>query len=363
MDLYDLAVKAKGVLMSGIDPVQFAKGLRKKLVDGSNRKFGLGSFTGTAMPDTTSDIFRVFVPVNPERQRKLNCQYGHKLNIFLDSLFDYPSIIQAKLKAPGTWEQYNRLLTVQVGGCNFRCWYCYCDDALLNGMNLVYLTPEELVDRFIQQRISDNPQGLQSNVLRISGGEPFLAPELILGCLEEVRRRGLDDRIFIWTETNLSPFLKESTSGPPIIEKWVNLDKLSCFRNFALHPCVHGTSPKNLHEICKVDEKWFGGLLEGLNTLIQHKIDIYPTFSPNMCPPGDVEDLFKRLTSINKYLPLRFALIEYHLDYPSVLMRHEAQQHLTVYNKYLVIKKWNELLLKTYGMSYAEKPRQEVPLW
>jgi hypothetical protein len=91
--------------MSGIDPVQFAKAWRQKLVDRSNGKFGLGSFTGTVMPDTTSDIFRVFVPVNPERQRKLNCKFGHKLNIFLDSLFDYPTIIQAKLESHGTWEQ------------------------------------------------------------------------------------------------------------------------------------------------------------------------------------------------------------------------------------------------------------------
>jgi uncharacterized Fe-S cluster-containing radical SAM superfamily protein len=256
----------------------------------------------------------------------------------------------------------NRLLTVQVGGCNFRCWYCYCDDALLKGKNLAYLTPKELVDRFIQQRINDYSQGMQSNVLRISGGEPFLAPELILGCLKEIKRRGLDDRIFIWAETNLSPFLKESNSSPPIVETWVNLDEFAGFRNFALHPCVHGTSPENLREITKVDSKWFDGLLEGFKTLIQRKIDIYPTFSPNMCPPRDVEGLFQKLSSIHEYLPLRFALIEYHLDYPSVFMRHEAQQHLTVYNKYLVIKKWNELLLKTYGLSYAEKPRQEIPL-
>jgi uncharacterized Fe-S cluster-containing radical SAM superfamily protein len=348
--------------MTGIDAIQSAKGWRQKLVDRENRRFGLGSFTGTVMPDAISDIFRVFVPVNTERQRKLNCQYGHRLNIFLDSLFDYPTIIQTKLGVYGTWEQYNRLLTVQLGGCNFRCWYCYCDDSLLNGKNLIYLTPEELADKFVEQRTKDHSLGMQSNVLRISGGEPFLAPELILGCLEEIKRRRLDDRVFIWTETNLSPFLKESGSDRSLVENWIDLDSISSFRNFAVHPCVHGTTPENLHEIAKIDSRWFDGLLDGLKTLIQHKIDIYPTFSPNMCPPDDVESFFRRLLSINKNLPLRFALIEYHLDYPSVFMRLDAQQHKIVYNKYLVIKKWNELLLETYGMSYAEKPRQDVPL-
>ena len=349
--------------MTGIDAYQFAKGLREKLVNQANGKFGFASFTGTAMLDTLSDLFRVFTPVSPERQRKLNSQYGHKLNIFLDSLFDYPTIMKYRLHVQGSWEQYNRLLTVQVGGCNFRCWYCYCDDVLLNGQNLTYLNATELVDRFIQQRISDHSQGMLTNVLRISGGEPFLAAELILGCLKEIKKRGLDDKLFVWTETNISPFLKDPVSGMTLVENWVNLEEFAVFKNFAVHPCIHGTSPENLYEITKIDSKWFDGLLKGLETLIQHNIDIYPTLSPNMCPPKDVEGIFNKLRAINEYLPLRVALIEYHLDYLSVFMRKDALEHVILYNKYIVIKKWNDLLLKTYGLSYAEKPRQEVPLW
>lgn len=304
------------------------------------------------------------MPVSPDRQRKLNNQYGHKLNIFLDSLFDYPTIIQAKLKAKGSWELFNRLLTVQVGGCDFRCWYCYCDDSLLNGNNLLYVNPKDLIDKFLEQRTADSVQGVQSNVLRISGGEPFLAVELILGCLEELRRRRLDEKIFVWTETNLSPFLTAPKETKSLLEKWgVNLQRFAEFKNFAVHPCIHGTSPANLKEVTKLDEKWFDGLLKGFKCLIDNKIDVYPTISPNMSSPDDVSSIFGKLRSINEYLPLRVALIEYHLDYPTVFKRKGTELHTTVYNKYLFINRWNDLLLKNYQLSYAEKPRHEVPLW
>jgi len=348
--------------MKGIDALKSAEGWRRKLVDEPNRKYGLASFSGTMMPDAISDIFRVFTPVSIDRQRKLNMQFGHKFNIFLDSLLDYPTIIQSKLGIYGAWEQYNRLVSVQLGGCNFRCWYCYCDDRLLTGKNLVYLTPEELVKQFLEQRVKDLELGLPSNVLRISGGEPFLAPDMILSCLEEIKRLRLDERIFVWSETNLSPFLKPAGSEKSLAENWVDLNKISSFKNFALHPCVHGITPENLYETTRIDSKWFEGLLNGLKILIQHKIDIYPTFGSNMCPPNHVESFFKRLLSINKNLPLRFALVEYHLDYPSVSARPDAQKHETLYNKYLAIQKWNDLLQDTYGLSYAEKPRHDVPL-
>jgi uncharacterized Fe-S cluster-containing radical SAM superfamily protein len=348
--------------MKGIDALQSAIGWRRKLVDESGGKYALADFSYTMMPDVISNIFRVFTPVSVDRQRKLNTQFGHKFNIFLDSLFDYPTIIQAKLGSYGSWEQYNRLVSVQLGGCNFRCWYCYCDDCLLKGEKLVYLTAEELVNRFFEQHKKDLTLGMPTNVFRISGGEPFLAPDLISSCLEEIKKRRMDNRIFVWSETNLSPFLKQQGSERSLAEEWADLSTISSFKNFALHPCVHGISPENLYETTHVDGKWFEGLIDGLKILIQHKVDIYPTFSSNMCPPESVEDFFHKLLSINKNLPLRFALIEYHLDYPTVMARSEAQKHETIYNRYLVLQKWNELLQATYGLSYAEIPRHDVPL-
>lgn len=349
--------------MKGIDALYSAVGWRKRLVDESNKKYGIASLIGTMMPDVISDIFRVFIPVNPDRNRKLNTQYGHKLNIFIDSLFDYPTIIQSKLETYGRWEQYNRLLSTQLGGCNFRCWYCYCADDLLKGRNVVFLTAEELINRFIEQRRKDFTLGIESNILRISGGEPFLAPDLILSCLEKIKELRLENRVFVWSETNLSPFLKEPNSQNSLAEKWADLDKISRFKNFALHPCLHGITPENLYENSNIDSRWFDGLVNGLKILIQYKIDIYPTFSSNTCPPDHVDELFKKLLSINKNLPLRFALIDYHLDYPTILRRTQAQEHKTVYNKYMLISKWNELIQSQYGLSYAEVPRHQVPLW
>lgn len=357
--------------------------MRQRLIDRSQaiKRYGVSTFSGTQMrryydsgliPD---DFFRVFNPVKPEKKRRLNPVYDPDFDMYFDTLMDYPTVIQGKMG--GRWEQYNRMIAVQVAACTpFDCWHCYLDEELKRGKLCTFVTAAQLVDSFIQQRERDRQAGLEDNVLRITGGEPFLLPDLILDCLSEIKGRGLDKEVFIWTETNLSPFLKRAGSARSIVEEWLaeegkSLSELAQYKNFCVHPCLHGISKQNMEWITRaVDPECFEGLLEGLRILIEYGIDIYPTFGANMSPPELLPEIFSKMVSIHRNLPLRFALINYELNYEQVLLRMKtnSQRYSMVYNKDLVIALWDELIRKEYTgvygpmVGYATIPRHLVSL-
>ena len=52
-------------------------------------------------------------------------------NVFRDSLFDYPTIINHKMEG-SSWKMYNYLLAIHVPACTYNCWHCYVMDESKN---------------------------------------------------------------------------------------------------------------------------------------------------------------------------------------------------------------------------------------
>jgi uncharacterized Fe-S cluster-containing radical SAM superfamily protein len=236
---------------------------------------------------------------------------------------------------------------------------------MLSDGRIEYATASQLVDAFLDQKKA-NEEGsgekIPTNVIRVTGGEPFLEPDLILGILKDLKDKGMSKEIFVWTETNLSPFIREA-SGEPLLKSWVDLDELATFGNFAIHPCLHGIDPSSYHSITNCDPYYFDGILDGLKTLLDYKFDIYPTFGSNVSPPPMIPYIFKRLKEINKNLPQRFGLIDFELYYPPAATRiANSMKPEQIYNKVVVISEWSKLLRNEYGESYPSKPRHLVTL-
>ncbi|MHC1623681.1 MAG: radical SAM protein [Candidatus Methanospirareceae archaeon] len=312
--------------------------------------------------------FRRFQPVKEERYRRTNIEAG--FDFYTDSLMDYPSIIQYKVG--GSWTSYNMLIAVHVPLCPYKCWHCFNDKKLLSPENAEWVTAKELVDAFCKQRTFDKEREVESNVLRITGGEPFLVPDLILECLQELKRQLPNDKVFLWTETDLWPFIAED--GESFVEQLTIekggvtlrvLEELAKYQNLAVHPCLHGLDDRNIREITSRQDLSLKQLLEGLKILLKYRIDIYPTFGSNLSPPEDIAKLFEELYALDRYLPLRFALVQYDLDYPEVERRLTEQQKdrkCTLYSKYTSLRIWNNLLMKHYNIGYAVIPRHLVAL-
>jgi|GEM_PF-3184259 len=322
----------------------------------------------------THPIFRVFVPAKPSRDRKLNINLQDNFDPYSDSLLDYPSIIGYKLKK--SWQFFNRHICVHLPLCPNNCWHCYVPKELYADRNLNLdkeekhyekLTSEEIVEYFFKQKDFDGNIGKYSNVLRITGGEPFLLPELILECLEKISESKYKDQVFLWTETNLEPFVGDFIEE---IGKKIGKDILEELKkyksNFAVHPCFHGLDKdefdtitgKNYH--LTLDQQ-----MKGMQKLVSKGIDVYPTIGSNVCNPANLESFFKKLRDISPELPLKVALVDYKVDYdpvPGRFKEEERAKNTNIYSRFASIRIWNQLLLDTYGVGYGVIPRHLISL-
>lgn len=356
--------------------------------DGTKEYLIISNFGHSSVASESGFIkkyFRIFTPVKPYKGRKLNSIYGGSFNPFKDTLMDYPTIVQHKLGKVGTsgWENWNRLVSLHITRCPLDCWHCYIDECLKSNCNICtarkycdentkvkigikedWFSARKIVDGFIEQRNLDKVKGLSSNILRITGGEPFLAPELLLQILEELKSRQLHKEVFLWTETNLIPLIAQDNDETIVSDELLN--KLAAYHNFCVHPCFHGLNEHNFEEITGQMMDNFDLLLNAFKRLLDAGIDIYPTFGSNMTSPEDVECFYNKISQINELLPLRFCLIEYDLDYRPVKWRrknipHFANKHGKVYDRFQTIERWGELLKNT-EYKYADIPRHLVPI-
>lgn len=345
-----------------------------------------GSSSVASEPGSIEKYFRIFTPVKPYKGRKLNLVYGGAFNPFKDTLMDYPTIVQYKLGKVGTldWGNFNRLISLHISRCPLSCWHCYVDECLKShcdicieqtycdqnrkvkiGIKEDWFSAKKIVDDFVKQRSLDKKRGLLSNILRITGGEPFLAPELLLEILDELKSRQLDKEVFLWTETNLVPLIVQDNDETIVSDELLN--RLTAYHNFCVNPCFHGLSESNFQDITGRRMDNFNLLLNAFKRLFDAGIDIYPTFGSNMSSPRDVECFYNRVSQMNELLPLRFCLIEYDLDYKPIKcrrenIRHFAKKHEKVYDRFQIIERWDKLLRKNTKYEYGDIPRHLVPM-
>lgn len=94
-----------------------------------------------------------------------------------------------------TFNDFNRVFTIQVPGCNLHCKGCYVDRDLIDGKNAEYVDPARIITTFIKTM-----GGV--GVLRFSGGEPFLDYTAIILLIKEiVKNPGCNP--YLWIDTNL----------------------------------------------------------------------------------------------------------------------------------------------------------------
>jgi len=176
------------------DELRELRAVMVRKVNGEKKYRVVADFSKSHMAEIAKGIrwrsFRPFVPYKPTSNRMLNACYGGSFESELHTLMDYPTIVSGKLG--GSWEKYNRLISLHVAGCPLHCWHCYVDECLVKACGRCVferanqckeygrreeegVTAEEVVDNFLEQRKFDEKIGdvIPANILRITGGEPF----------------------------------------------------------------------------------------------------------------------------------------------------------------------------------------------
>lgn len=147
---------------------------------------------------------------------------------------DYPVFPQpyqlAQYLFGGTWNCYNSVFIVQVAACPLRCWYCYVPQELMSGLEQAdgvelgrWFSAEEIIEMWHESG--------ESKVLRISGGEPTLAPELLVELIDRME----EEKGLLWIDTNLATgdaFLDAYKSSVAALEYHPNVALSGCFKGF-----------------------------------------------------------------------------------------------------------------------------------
>lgn len=108
---------------------------------------------------------------------------------------EFPEPYQvAQFSCGGTWNDYNAPLAIQVGLCNLDCRWCFVDDKLKKCEIGAYFSAKDIIN--LWKNVEDR------GILRVTGGEAFLAPEFLIEIGKELKQLNSKSR-FLWIDTNL----------------------------------------------------------------------------------------------------------------------------------------------------------------
>jgi len=273
--------------------------------------------------------------------------------------FQNPAYSAAK-KMKGDPKDFNRVFASQFSGCTYACNFCYVPSEV-NAANSTFgkfFSPKEIIDYFLKARKKSTEP---INVLRLTGGEITIIPEVIVDVYSELERRGLDE-VYVWNDTNLSTtkYIENIESELKDIMKRNNVGVVGCFK---------GTTKEDFSELTGADEKFYENQFETAKLIMGWKTDFY-SYLPALVYENNIEiktnEFFERLRELNKNLPLRVEMLVIK-EYPGALMnmREKAKQGrpMPTTDQRKVFDLWhNKLLPKHYSKDMLNKFCCEIPL-
>lgn len=193
-----------------------------------------------------------------------------------------------------------RAQVFQNAVCNWRCWYCYVPYQLLAGSrnHSEWLSPSQLIDLYLDQL--EPP-----SIIDLTGGQPDLTPEWVPWMMAELRSRGLERSVYLWSDDNLSNdyFWRYLTDS--------NRELVSSFHNYGRVCCFKGFNAESFTFNTRAAPELFDRQFDLMRRLLMLGIDLYAYATFTTPIPHGIDDSMKRfvdrLQELDANLPLRIA--------------------------------------------------------
>jgi len=273
--------------------------------------------------------------------------------------FQNPSY-SAAYSLNGDPRNYSKVFTIQIAGCDYDCNYCYVPKELnvANPKLGKYFSAKEIISHFLTARKNSKEP---MNVVRISGGNPTLIPEIIIDIYNEIENRKLSG-VYIWIDSNLSTaeYLEDLGDEIKNILKQKNVGVVGCFK---------GTCKEDFSIITGVKPEYYKSQFETARWFISCGADFY-AYLPALVYENNVEEklraFIENLKEINKNLPLRTEVLEI-IDYPWAKLNFERAEKLgralPKTDQRIIFDLWhNKLLSQFYTLEDLNKYCCQVPL-
>lgn len=224
----------------------------------------------------------------------------------------------------------------QNAACNWRCWYCFVPFELLsaNPKHSAMLSCKELMELYLAEEKT-------APMMDLSGGQPDLVPEWVPWMMQELTQRQLQDKIYLWSDDNLSNDFFWKYLSPKEIEL------VAAYQNYGRVCCFKGFDEESFSFNTLAEPNLFTNQFQLFNRLLRLGIDLYAyvTFTtPNQKSiSNNLPYFLDALQRIDVNLPLRTIPLEVQVFSP-VLSRMNEEKRNAITNQWLAIELWQKEL-------------------
>lgn len=320
-------------------------GIRSRAVDPTNQRIRLALLTGSKQEEDLTD------PANCSGWGRLRHFPAEPDGLWPPNLL--PALVAAKALECSSSDT-SRTQLFQIAACNLRCWYCFVDRDLLDCApeRSRLVSPTDMVEQFMQ---TERPP----KVVVLSGGNPGLAPEWALWTLRAMKNAGIADRVFLWSDDNLTVSLYSEVLMPR------ELDELSSHRGYGAVGCFKGFDVDSFAFNTGAASSLFGTQFEVFASLRSFLPNVYgyvTLTTPHLRNLHDrICDFVDRLQQVDANLPLRVMPLRIREDYAPTRKRMTPEREHAVHClQHEVLAAWLAELANRFPSSLLELPIARV---
>jgi uncharacterized Fe-S cluster-containing radical SAM superfamily protein len=320
-------------LLNVIDTEKFSAHLRERGLQSIEKKVLVTNFHGSKQQQDFT------VPANCEGFGRIH----HFKRQQASSWPDNPLPIDPAAKALGLGDVGAIEAQVfQNAICSWRCWYCFVDFDLLsaNPKFSEFKTADELLDLYMRER--ERPA-----LIDLSGGQPDLVPEWSLWFLEALGRRRILDKVYVWSDDNLSnDYLWRYLSAEQIA-------RLATCSRYGRVGCFKGFDEESFSFNTKASPELFAQQFGLMRRLVNAGFDVYG-YATFTAPQGamlhrKMVDFMDRLQQdVHPVFPLRTVPLRI-VPFTPTIDRVGAEQSKAFDVQQEAIAAWSEELRKRFS--------------
>ena len=196
-------------------------------------------------------------------------------------------------------------------------------------------------------------------MIDLTGGQPDLTPEWVPWMMAELRSRGMDREVYLWSDDNLSNdyFWRYLTDDDrELVATYPSYGRVCCFKGFDARSFSFNT---------RAAPELFDRQFELMGRLLAFGIDLYAYATFTTTTVANVSEAMKRfverLQELDEHLPLRTVPLEIRLFTP-VHSRLTAVNQDALDNQQAAIEAWQRVIEGNYAPELRGRNIADVPL-
>ena len=245
-----------------------------------------------------------------------------------------------------------RAQVFQNAVCNWRCWYCFVDFKLLSG-NKKFSEPQTCEHMLDLYQAEENPPSM----IDLTGGQPDITPEWIPWMMEVLIKRGLDKKIYLWSDDNLSN---------DYFWRYLTVDQINLIRNYENYGrvcCFKGIDEKSFSLNTGADPSLYQNQFHLFEKLLKLGIDLYSYITLTAPTKSNFRDdilrFFDKIQTIDEQYPLRIIPLQI-FEFSPVVSRIKELESDLLSGQSIAIEYWQEELSKRFSPAQIKIPVTDI---